>query len=180
MSKTQIEPPYYNADHTFFLEFLQLCVCAHSSFCISHAVLFWNLPVHSMVSRDTLCFPTHHGQPLRIGSTRSSWARDEKKKSTDDFPVSIFCLIIHRLCAALTHEIFMQRKSQEATAYINFSLATEMKFMQSEYRLIHPSPSPQLWTHFSHIWQKIRHLKGVNLSIDTVKIRCCLQKKDPK
>lgn len=45
--------------------------------------------------------------------------------------LTIFYLIIHRLCAALSHEIFMQRESQEATAYINFSLAMEMKFMQS-------------------------------------------------
>lgn len=119
--------------------------CVHTLVSVFHMQFSFETYLYIAWYREIpLCFPTHHGQPLRIGSTRSSWARDEKKKSTDDLPVSIFYLIIHRLCAALTHEIFMQRKSQEATAYINFSLATEMKFMQSEYRLIHPSPSPQL------------------------------------
>lgn len=47
------------------------------------------------------------------------------------YDLTTLYLIIHGLCAALTHEILMQRKSQEATAYINFSLAMEMKFMQS-------------------------------------------------
>lgn len=56
--------------------------------------------------------------------------------------LTTFYLIIHRLCAALSHEIFMQRESQEATAYINFSLAMEMKFIQSigwSIQLLHPS-----------------------------------------
>lgn len=33
----------------------------------------------------------------------------------------------------------MHRRSQEATAYVNFSLAMEIMFLQSAHRLIHPS-----------------------------------------
>lgn len=49
---------------------------------------------------------------------------------------------IHRLCAAMTHEIFMHRRSQEATVYVNFSLAMEMKFIHSVHMLIHPISFP--------------------------------------
>lgn len=56
------------------------------------------------------------------------------------YDLTTLYLIIHRLCAALIHETFIHRQSQEVTAYMNFSFAMEMKFVQSEYRLIHPSP----------------------------------------
>lgn len=43
----------------------------------------------------------------------------------------------------MTLEIFRHRRHKEATAYITFSLAKEMKFTQSVHALIHPSPHPQ-------------------------------------